>query len=74
MLLTFWLQRFTAVLVAGLLMLGGLEYLQSPQAIDLWSVAIWSFLAALTAATVSTYWSYRRGCAVRVDASAGADG
>lgn len=62
MLFRFWLQRAALVFIVAAILLGIAEYLQRGSLAGLASVLIWSAVAALVAASLTTYWSYKRAC------------
>ena len=58
----FWLKRFAVLVLIILPTLGLLEYLRAGVAADYRSVAAWAAGASFFAASLATYWAYRRAC------------
>jgi hypothetical protein len=63
-LLRFWLDRFSRVFAFALVLLGLIQYLEAGSLRDYRAIVLWSGISALIAASVSTYWSYNRSCAL----------
>ncbi|MPZ21743.1 MAG: hypothetical protein GEV06_28225 [Luteitalea sp.] len=63
-LLLFWLRRFAIIFVSAGLGLGLVERAQQGSAASYASVVAWSALAAGVAASLATYWAYKRSCAL----------
>lgn len=65
MLTRFWLKRFALVFIVACLVLGAVEWLQDTGAgFSYRSVLGWSAATALVAASLATYWGYKKHCRV----------
>ena len=64
LLVWFWRRRLVLILVVAFLGLLALEFARRGQITNLASVLSWSVGAAVLAASVSTYWTYRIQCRV----------
>jgi uncharacterized membrane protein len=60
----FWLRRFTIVFVVAALGLSLVERLQQGETASYASALGWSALAGVIAASLATYWAYKRSCAL----------
>lgn len=58
---TLWLKRFVQTLIVIGIILSTAE-LASGEAFDFTSVGVWSVIASVVAASVSTYWAYKKRC------------
>ena len=64
MLARFWVSRFALVFLLLGAALAAVEFIGRGADASYWSVGVWSGIAAGIAASVSTYWSWRRTCAL----------
>lgn len=64
-LIRFWLGRFALVFAIAAIALGAVERVLRGAAADYGSVVAWSAAAAVLAASLTTWWSWKRTCAVR---------
>ena len=62
-LVKFWLLRFAQVFILACAVLGVIEWMQRGSVeFDYASVLGWAALTALSTATVSAHWAYKRQC------------
>ena len=61
----FWLRRFTLVFALASVALVLVEWLRHADSSSYLDAVAWAAAAALLAASIATYWAYKRGCSVQ---------